>query len=37
MKGYVALPDAVLANDTQIDAWVREAIEYTTTLPPKKK
>ena len=37
MKGYVALPDAVLADDEQIDAWVREAIEYTATLPPKKK
>jgi hypothetical protein len=35
MKGYVALPDEVLADDTQIDAWVREAIEYTATLPPK--
>jgi hypothetical protein len=37
MKGYAALPDNVVADDGQIDAWVREAIEYTATLPAKKK
>ncbi len=37
MKGYVALPDDAVADDAQIDAWVREAIDYTATLPPKTK
>ena len=37
MKGYAALPDEVVADDGQIDAWVREAIDYTATLPPKVK
>jgi len=36
MKGYVALPDADIADDGRIDAWVSEALEYTATLPPKK-
>ncbi len=35
MKGYAALPDEVIADDAQIDAWVREAIDYTATLPSK--
>jgi hypothetical protein len=36
MKGYAALPDAAVADDAQIDGWVREALEYTATLPPKE-
>jgi hypothetical protein len=36
MKGYAALPDADVADDARIDAWVREALDYTATLPPKK-
>ena len=35
MKGYAALPDGVIADDGQIEAWVREAIEYTATLPAR--
>ncbi len=37
MKGYVALPDEVVADDSQIDAWVGRALAYTATLPPKEK
>ena len=36
MKGYAALPDSVVADDAQIDAWVSEALAYTATLPAKK-
>jgi hypothetical protein len=36
MKGYAALPDADVADDTRIDAWASEALAYTATLPPKK-
>jgi hypothetical protein len=36
MKGYAALPDADVADDARIDAWVREALDYTATLPAKK-
>lgn len=37
MKGYAMLPDAVVGDDREIDAWVREALDYTATLPPKQK
>lgn len=37
MKGYAALPDEAIADDGEIDAWIREALDYTATLPPKKK
>jgi hypothetical protein len=37
MKGYAALPESAVADDAQIDAWVREALAYTASLPPKKK
>jgi hypothetical protein len=36
MKGYAALPAAAIADDAAIDAWVREALDYTATLPPKE-
>lgn len=36
MKGYVMLPDDVVADDARIDAWVGEALAYTATLPPKE-
>ena len=36
MKGYVAMSDAILADDALVDAWVREALDYTATLPPKR-
>lgn len=37
MKGYTAMSDAVLGDDARVEAFVREALDYTTTLPPKKK
>ena len=37
MKGYAALPDEDVEDDDRIDAWVREALDYTATLPPKTK
>lgn len=37
MKGYAALSDAVLADDARVEAFVREAVDFTATLPPKKK
>lgn len=37
MKGYAAMSDSVLADDERVDAFVREALEYTATLPPKEK
>ena len=36
MGRYVVLPDAVLADDAQLDAWLMRAVEFTRTLPPKK-
>ena len=36
MKGYAALPPAAIDDDAAIDAWVREALDYTATLPPKE-
>ena len=37
MKGYAVMPDAVLADEAQLDAWIAEALDYTATLPPKSK
>ncbi len=37
MKGYAAMSDAILADDEHVEAWVREGLEYTATLPPKQK
>ena len=37
MKGYAAMSDEILADDAAVDTWVREAIDYTATLPPKAK
>jgi TfoX N-terminal domain len=36
MKGYAVMPPAVVADDAQVDAWVREALAYTATMPPKE-
>lgn len=36
MKGYAVIPKAVVDDDAGVDAWVREGIDYTGTLPPKK-
>jgi hypothetical protein len=31
------MPDEVVADDAQIDAWIGEALAYTAGLPAKKK
>ena len=37
MKGYAAMSEAILADDARVEAWVRQALDYTATLPPKQK
>ena len=37
MKEYVALPPNWADDNEHTDAWVARAIEFTSTLPPKKK
>ncbi len=37
MKGYAAMSEAVLADDDRVEAFVREALEFTATMPPKQK
>ena len=36
MKGYAVMPASVVADDAQVDAWVREALTYTASMPPKE-
>lgn len=36
MKGYAVMSEAILADDAVLEAWVREALGYTATLPPKR-
>ena len=36
MKGYAVMPAAVVSDDSQVDAWVREALAYTASMPPKE-
>jgi TfoX/Sxy family transcriptional regulator of competence genes len=35
MKGYVMIPGEALADDRVLDDWVRAALAFTATLPPK--
>jgi TfoX/Sxy family transcriptional regulator of competence genes len=37
MGRYVVLPAEVAADDAAVDAWLEKAIDFTRTLPPKKK
>ncbi len=37
MKGYAAMSEAVLADDARVEAFVREALDYTASLPPKNR
>ena len=37
MKGYAVMPDEAVADDAQVESWVREALAYTASLPAKKK
>ena len=36
MQGYAVMPDAVVADDREVDAWVGRALAYTAALPPKE-
>ena len=36
MQGYVVMPASVVGDDEAVDAWVREAIDYTASMPPKE-
>jgi hypothetical protein len=36
MQGYAVMSAARVADDAAVDAWVREALDYTATLPPKE-
>jgi hypothetical protein len=35
MKAYAVMPPNVVDDDATLDAWLREAFDYTATLPPK--
>ena len=35
MTGFTLLPSSVIADEKAIRAWVRRAIDYGETLPPK--
>lgn len=35
MKGYATLPGDVVADDAQLDDWVRRSIAFGRSLPPK--
>lgn len=35
MKGYATVPKAVVADDSQLDDWVRRSIAFGETLPAK--
>ena len=36
MGRYVVMPVDVVASDTDLDAWLARAIDFTRTMPPKK-
>ncbi|HEX3265845.1 MAG TPA: TfoX/Sxy family protein [Candidatus Limnocylindrales bacterium] len=36
MKGYAVMSSARVADDSAVDDWVREALAYTATMPPKE-
>ena len=35
MRGYVLVPRFVLKSPKQLNAWLRKAMEFTASLPPK--
>jgi hypothetical protein len=37
MGRYVVLPSAVAASDVDVDGWLAKAIDFTRSMPPKKK
>jgi TfoX/Sxy family transcriptional regulator of competence genes len=36
MRAYAVLPQSVVADDQAVEGWVRRALAFTATLPPKK-
>ena len=36
MKGYAVMSEARVDDDSAVDAWVREALAYTASMPPKE-
>lgn len=36
MKGYAVLPPDILADDAELESWVRRAIDLGRSLPPKR-
>jgi len=36
MQGYAVMSAARVDDDAAVEAWVREALDYTATLPPKE-
>ena len=36
MKGYAVMSPERVADDGAVDAWVREALAYTASMPPKE-
>jgi TfoX/Sxy family transcriptional regulator of competence genes len=36
MQGYAVMPAAVVDDDRAVDAWVRDALAFTATMPPKE-
>lgn len=37
MKGWAALPADVVGDDARLDAWIRRALDFAATLPPKAR
>ena len=35
MKAFAVLPDAVVADDAQLDRWVERSMAFAASLPPK--
>lgn len=36
MKGFLSLPNDIVADDEALSAWISRAWAYAATLPPKK-
>jgi hypothetical protein len=36
MGRYVTMPDTLIADDAELDAWLGKALDFTRGLPPKR-
>ena len=36
MQAYAVMAAPILADEATLDAWIRDALDYTATLPPKR-